>query len=430
MECTQRADGEYVFTRRIHIAPGREYQFKFRKGDHDWVLDENSRIVTDSFGNQNNILCVDSNSTPKTTHHVPGKVLNELGIVAMDDRRSDTPIEQVATTAAEVAETAQLIDQDDEHSDADDEGEYSPESQEAVQTPLFAHECLGGYAFVDDGLDHAEIDEPLSSLRQSRSVTRDLTLEEVDINDPTIEKFPSERGSVMDVLRKVQSSSSADNVQIDSALLSPSIASRKSSVDSTADELTETLSPTSPTSSRRRENRPSYSSFHKTKSAVSLDSIAEEPKPAEGDSKGPRPPIFNAPVTPPSDEDHGVFMRETKVEPPGLSEETLCPCPKEQLSKQATGHKASEGEPNLPYTGAPGLEKPNFPRKNRREKVPLLSECDEDCISFEKQHVFEQMDNPRTHAVPGNDRAALTTIGLITVALAIGWWKGHRLVFR
>lgn len=44
MECTQRADGEYVFTRRIHIAPGREYQFKFRKGDHDWVLDENSRI--------------------------------------------------------------------------------------------------------------------------------------------------------------------------------------------------------------------------------------------------------------------------------------------------------------------------------------------------------------------------------------------------
>jgi len=313
MECTQRADGEYVFTRRIHIAPGREYQFKFRKGDHDWVLDENSRIVTDSFGNQNNILCVDSNSTPKTTHHVPGKVLNELGIVAMDDRRSDTPIEQVATTAAEVAETAQLIDQDDEHSDADDEGEYSPESQEAVQTPLFAHECLGGYAFVDDGLDHAEIDEPLSSLRQSRSVTRDLTLEEVDINDPTIEKFPSERGSVMDVLRKVQSSSSADNVQIDSALLSPSIASRKSSVDSTADELTETLSPTSPTSSRRRENRPSYSSFHKTKSAVSLDSIAEEPKPAEGDSKGPRPPIFNAPVTPPSDEDHGVFMRETKA---------------------------------------------------------------------------------------------------------------------
>ena len=237
-------------------------------------------------------------------------------------------------------------------------------------------------------------------------MTRDLTLEEVDINDPTIEKFPSERGSVMDVLRKVQSSSSADNVQIDSALLSPSIASRKSSIDSAADELTETLGPTSPTTSRRRENRPSHSSFHKTKSAVSLGSIAEEPKPAEGDSKRPRPPIFNAPVTPPSDEDHGIFMRETKVEPPGLSEETLSPCPKEQLSKQATGHKISEGKPNPPDTGGSGLEKPVFSRENRREKVPLLSKCDDDCVSFEMQHVFEQMDNPRTHAVPGNDRAA------------------------
>ena len=111
MECTQRADGEYVFTRRIHIAPGREYQFKFRKGDHDWVLDEDSRIVTDSLGNRNNVLCVDSKSTPKTTHHVPGKLLNELGIVTIDDRRSDTPIEQVASTAAEVADTAQIVDQ-------------------------------------------------------------------------------------------------------------------------------------------------------------------------------------------------------------------------------------------------------------------------------------------------------------------------------
>lgn len=41
---------------------------------------------------------------------MPGKVLNELGIVSIDDLRSDTPIEQVASTAAEVADTAQLLD--------------------------------------------------------------------------------------------------------------------------------------------------------------------------------------------------------------------------------------------------------------------------------------------------------------------------------
>lgn len=217
--------------------------------------------------------------------------------------------------------------------------------QEPIRTPLFAHESFGAYEFVDDGFDHTELDEPTSSFRLSRSVSKQSTPEEVDINDPTIEKFPSERLSVMGTLRKIQSSSSQDNVLLDGSPLSPSIGSRKSSVDSAADDslaCTNTLSPTSSTASRRRENRLSHSSFSKTKSAVSLGSIAEEPKAGEGDSgdpKKPRGPIFDAPVTPPSDGNDGVVMKDAKVTLLGESAMDPSPnaSPKEQLVDHSTG---------------------------------------------------------------------------------------------
>ena len=44
MQYTQHADGEFIFTRQVHIAPEHDYHFKFRKGDNGWVLDENSPI--------------------------------------------------------------------------------------------------------------------------------------------------------------------------------------------------------------------------------------------------------------------------------------------------------------------------------------------------------------------------------------------------
>ena len=65
--------------------------------------------MTDSMGNQNNLLSVPLVGTPKPTRKAPGKVLNELGIVDIDSR-SSTPIEKVASTAAEVADTAEKLD--------------------------------------------------------------------------------------------------------------------------------------------------------------------------------------------------------------------------------------------------------------------------------------------------------------------------------
>ena len=61
-------------------------------------------------GNKNNLLSVPREGPPKATHSVPGKVLSEMGLVGMDSRTS-TPVDQVADTAAEVADTAQDIEE-------------------------------------------------------------------------------------------------------------------------------------------------------------------------------------------------------------------------------------------------------------------------------------------------------------------------------
>ena len=66
--------------------------------------------VTDTVGNQNNTLCVEHNAQTKPHKHVPSKVLNELGIFSVDDLRSHTPVEQVARTAAGVADIVQQLD--------------------------------------------------------------------------------------------------------------------------------------------------------------------------------------------------------------------------------------------------------------------------------------------------------------------------------
>lgn len=80
------------------------------------------------------------------------------------------------------------------------------------------------------------------------------------------------------------------------------------------------LSPTS----TRRENRLSYSSFGHTRSAVSLGSIAEEPK-TPGSAGGTAQSAISAAKprsrakhedarTPPTDEDEALMMRHGKGE--------------------------------------------------------------------------------------------------------------------
>jgi ATP-dependent RNA helicase MRH4 len=142
---------------------------------------------------------------------------------------------------------------------------------------------------VDDRTETTDFQE-LENRRQSRKLSRDYAVDQVDINDPSIEKFPSEKTSVFDSLRKIQSSLTADSISIDEPPTFSQLEFRRPSIDSSEDGATSTgsMSPTSPTSLRKRESRVSHSSFGKTKSAVSLTSIAEEPK--NGTRAKPRMP--------------------------------------------------------------------------------------------------------------------------------------------
>lgn len=98
------------------------------------------------------------------------------------------------------------------------------------------------------------------------------------MGDSTLEKFPCDRSSAMDTLRKVQTSltsnASVDPSHFDSFLQSPRFQPRRRSIDS--DTSTGSSEALSPLSTRRHDHRLSHCSLDLAKPAVSLGPIAEE----------------------------------------------------------------------------------------------------------------------------------------------------------
>lgn len=133
-------------------------------------------------------------------------------------------------------------------------------------------------------MDHEALDDSKLS-RNAKPKLDEYAIDEVDINDPTIEQFPSDKSSIFSTLRKIQASRPEDQVSLDDSQSSPRLDGRRTSVDSD-DSL---LSPgsLSPAAVRKRENRMSTSSGL-SRSLISLGSIAEEPKtPGAGDGSHP-----------------------------------------------------------------------------------------------------------------------------------------------
>lgn len=185
--------------------------------------------------------------------------------------------------------------------------------EEEIATPLFAHESFGAYEFVDDGLDHEDFGK---NPKSDTSILSDsgCSLEDVDMDDPTLEKFPSDRSSVMDTLRKIRSSTDEGPAGVDDGQHSTPATSRRTSVDSSDGNAIQL----SPTTSRKRDNRTSRSSFGRPKSAVSLSCIAEEPKASSDISPGSKyDQEEQAGGTQgdgsTTDEDSGLVMKTTKV---------------------------------------------------------------------------------------------------------------------
>ncbi|OHE92002.1 hypothetical protein CORC01_12693 [Colletotrichum orchidophilum] len=225
-------------------------------------------------------------------------------------RLSSTPIEQVASTAAEVADTAQKLDADEdlEGEDADD-----------GPPPLFAHEALGPYEPSAD-----DEDGNLKDYDHHGNVEYDV--DKYDLNDPTLERWPSNRDGIIDAVRKVETGRNEDQTTFHGAPISPVIGSRRASVDQYYEEAVLSSEPSSPGSTKRLElPRKSHGSMVSDRSLLSLGSIAEEDKETptadeanrenEGLIRVPSPAVRPTPnifTSPGSDDDEGVVMKGSK----------------------------------------------------------------------------------------------------------------------
>lgn len=172
-------------------------------------------------------------------------------------RMSLTPIPQVAITAAEVADSAAVIDKEEEEEpekfirpfDIDD-GPL-PDTPPNEKVPLFSHECCSPP-------DHQEPRQPEDFDPYEGMRPRVEVEEPIDLNDPNIKMFPTDRAGIMEHLRLMQERLPEDEVKLDLAPRSPIIDPNNSRAE-------------------RRESRdlPVVSPVVLAQRSPSLDSIAE-----------------------------------------------------------------------------------------------------------------------------------------------------------
>ncbi|KAH8801495.1 hypothetical protein F5884DRAFT_684598 [Xylogone sp. PMI_703] len=157
------------------------------------------------------------------TPTVPDELAGKIGL----RRLSNTPIEDVARVAAEVAQTAASLDADNEDdSDVKQEAQHAvhpsiPEGEEISsgyetpaqdRVPLFSHECC---SLPSD-------DEPEEHDRAPHiEIHNEGDNGPIDVHDPTLEEFPCDRDLVLEKVRTIESSLGADRTSFDGTPSSP-----------------------------------------------------------------------------------------------------------------------------------------------------------------------------------------------------------------
>ncbi|KAL2015589.1 hypothetical protein VTK56DRAFT_5201 [Thermocarpiscus australiensis] len=252
-----------------------------------------------------------------------------------------------AETAAEVADTAEKLDSDENtilileplpgEGDAleiQEQGDVLSEDQEeyiAHTSPLFAHECAGLYEW-DQEVRPPDTEEEYAPARRTSS--EDIDPDAVDLNDPTLERFPSNREEIVDTVRKLGTGLQADQASFDGSPPSPVInPSRRGTEDITGDYLLAASQPSPParqhTSKQLELGRSQHGSTGSVPTCASLHSISELEEPL-GDEEGNFPPavVFSNPDMKPRpeplkfptiEEDEGVAL------PDGVSPDSVSP---------------------------------------------------------------------------------------------------------
>ncbi|KAK1980486.1 hypothetical protein LZ30DRAFT_125935 [Colletotrichum cereale] len=432
MQFTTEDGGEHTFHKNIEVPPSSQIQYKFRVGLGDWwVLNEDAPTATDASGNRNNLLTApdlqkdkqpngdngeksaeafesmeapnaapDSSASqpepkPKTIDHLKDEERQRLSSTPIEQvadtaaevadsaakldaeedvtrpeplpkgvgqlkgeerqRLSSTPIEQVASVAAEVADSAQALDADEDLEERDNLDDGPP--------PLFAHEALG--PCEPSGSD----DEDDASKRLDHYGSVDYDVDKYDLNDPTLERWPSNRNGIIDAVRKVETGRNEDRTSFHGTPLSPIIGSRKAGLDQYYEEAVLSSGPSSPGSTKRLElPRRSHGSMVSDRSLLSLGSIAEEDKETptaeesdfenDGLVRVPSPAIRPTPsalTSPASDEDEGVVMKGSKAKSRKSSESARSES--SHLNGESNGkhamdvsHKTPSAQPDNPGT--------------------------------------------------------------------------------
>lgn len=210
------------------------------------------------------------------------------------------------------------------------------ELDEADAPPLFAHECLGEVTYPDD-----EPKSPRSAIEEREHAgSVEYNLDKYDLNDPSLERWPSDRKSIIDAVRKVETCRNEDQTYFLGSPVSPIMGARRTSID---EEVLDFSGPSSPLTTKKLDapRKKSHSSVTSTKSLTSLASIAEEGAKGrpinqvdeieEQGSETPRqedllkspqpmvsvpspaikvtPELFASPI---SDEDEGVVLKSTR----------------------------------------------------------------------------------------------------------------------
>ncbi|PHH61827.1 hypothetical protein CDD81_7930 [Ophiocordyceps australis] len=150
-----------------------------------------------------------------------------------------------------------------QESDDDDD-----EDDDELRTPLFAHESFGVYDFAQQDAKHECCDVAV----KVPFVKQPLCHADIDPNDPTLEKFPTETLSVLSTLRRIQSCHDDNR---------PYLHGQTPSRDTVDHDSQSTVS----ASTKRTDKRLSHSPLSHPRTCSALGAIAEEPK-ASGDDNG------------------------------------------------------------------------------------------------------------------------------------------------
>ncbi|KAK4247762.1 hypothetical protein C7999DRAFT_31839 [Corynascus novoguineensis] len=193
--------------------------------------------------------------------------------------------------------------------------EFSDEQEESIadKSPLFAHECVGMYEPEENSSEGEEDDAAYAA-----PPFEDIDPNKVDLNDPTLERFPSNRDEIMDTVRKLETGLPADRTSFSGKPPSPVFnPSRRGTEDITGDFSLANPQSTSPTTRRASKHGPrgSVSSLNAT---ASLHSISEDEEAAEEEDHVRPAVVFSNPLKlkprhlnfPTSDEDEGIALRE------------------------------------------------------------------------------------------------------------------------